>query len=77
MLAACADFASLAQATRGSPSLRKRARNGEDGIQSVANEYKVGNPIVVRLNDGRIVEGKIRAVIEGTDGLHGTKSYFL
>jgi hypothetical protein len=32
--------------------------------------YKVGNPIVVRLNDGRIVEAKIRAVIEQTNGLH-------
>ena len=32
--------------------------------------YKVGNPIVVRLNDGRIVEAKIRAVIEETNGLH-------
>jgi hypothetical protein len=36
----------------------------------MGEEYKVGSPIVVRLNDGRIVEAKIRAVIEGTDGLH-------
>jgi hypothetical protein len=50
-------------------SWMKRARNGEDGIRNVGNAYKVGNPIIVRLNDGRIVEGKIRAVIEGTDGL--------
>ncbi len=51
MLAACADFASLAQATRGI-------------------KYKVGNQVVVRLNDGRIVEAKIRAVIEQPNGLH-------
>jgi hypothetical protein len=36
----------------------------------VGATYKVGNPIVVRLNDGRIVEAKIRAVIEETNGLH-------
>jgi hypothetical protein len=36
----------------------------------MANEYKVGNPIIVRLNDGRIVEAKIRAVVEPTNGLH-------
>ena len=35
----------------------------------MVNEYKVGNPTVVRLNDGRIVEAKIRAVIEQTNGL--------
>ncbi len=55
----------------------KRAGNGEGDTRSVAKEHKVGNPIIVRLNDGRIVEGKIQAVIEGIDGLHGTKSYFL
>lgn len=33
-------------------------------------EYKGGNPIIVRLNDRRIVEAKIRAVIEQTNGLH-------
>ncbi|MGB2662750.1 MAG: hypothetical protein WAK48_02025 [Candidatus Acidiferrum sp.] len=33
-------------------------------------QYKVGNSITVRLNDGRIVEAKIRAVIEQTNGLH-------
>ena len=32
--------------------------------------YKVGSPVIVRLNDGRIVEAKIRAVIEQTNGLH-------
>jgi hypothetical protein len=32
--------------------------------------YKVGNSITVRLNDGRIVEAKIRAVVEQTNGLH-------
>ncbi|MGB7729474.1 MAG: hypothetical protein WBL50_15690 [Candidatus Acidiferrum sp.] len=32
--------------------------------------YKVGNTIVVRLNDGRIVEATIRAVIEQPNGLH-------
>jgi hypothetical protein len=36
----------------------------------MADKYKIGNPIVVRLNDGRIVEAKIRAVIEQTNGLH-------
>jgi hypothetical protein len=36
----------------------------------MANEYEVGNPITVRLNDGRIVEAKIRAVVEQTNGLH-------
>jgi hypothetical protein len=36
----------------------------------MANAYKVGQSVVVRLNDGRIVEGKIRAVIEQTNGLH-------
>jgi hypothetical protein len=36
----------------------------------MASAYKVGNPTVVRLNDGRIVEAKIRAVIEQTNGLH-------
>jgi hypothetical protein len=35
----------------------------------MANAYKVGNPIIVRLNDGRIVEAKIRAVVEATDGI--------
>lgn len=35
----------------------------------MADKYKVGSPIVVRLNDGRIVEAKIRAVIEQTNGL--------
>ncbi|MGB7730945.1 MAG: hypothetical protein WBL50_23165 [Candidatus Acidiferrum sp.] len=33
-------------------------------------DYEVGSPVVVRLNDGRIVEAKIRAVIEQTNGLH-------
>ncbi len=37
---------------------------------SVKTKYKVGNQVVVRLNDGRIVEAKIRAVIEQTNGLH-------
>jgi hypothetical protein len=36
----------------------------------VDKQYKVGNSITVRLNDGRIVEAKIRAVIEQTNGLH-------
>ena len=36
----------------------------------MANAYKVGQSVVVRLNDGRIVEAKIRAVIEQTNGLH-------
>ena len=36
----------------------------------MANEHKVGNSVVVRLNDGRLVEAKIRAVIEQTNGLH-------
>jgi hypothetical protein len=36
----------------------------------MANEYKVGSSIVVRLNDGSLVEAKIRAVIEQTNGLH-------
>ena len=47
----------------------KHARNGEDGIRSMAKEYKVGNPVIVRLDDGRIVDGKIRAVTEDTDGI--------
>ena len=50
--------------------MRKRGGSGEDGIRNVASEHKVGNTIVVRLNDGRIVEAKIRAIVEGTDGLH-------
>ncbi|HUN64373.1 MAG TPA: hypothetical protein VMU53_20400 [Candidatus Sulfotelmatobacter sp.] len=50
--------------------MTKRGGSGEDDIRNVASEYKVGNPIIVRLNDGRIVEGKIRAIVEGTDGLH-------
>lgn len=36
----------------------------------MANAYKVGQSVVVRLNDGRLVEAKIRAVIEQTNGLH-------
>ncbi len=32
--------------------------------------YKVDSPVIVRLNDGRIVEAKIRAVVEQTNGLH-------
>jgi small nuclear ribonucleoprotein (snRNP)-like protein len=32
--------------------------------------YKIGSTVVVRLNDGRIVEAKVRAVIEQTNGLH-------
>ncbi|MGB7728941.1 MAG: hypothetical protein WBL50_12980 [Candidatus Acidiferrum sp.] len=32
--------------------------------------YEVGSPVVVRLNDGRIVKAKIRAVIEQTNGVH-------
>ena len=51
-------------------SCRKRARNGAGDTRSVTNAYKVGNPVIVRLNDGRIVEAKIRAIIEHTDGLH-------
>jgi hypothetical protein len=43
----------------------KRAKSGKDDTQSVAKEYKVGNPLIVMLDDGRIVEAKIRAVIEG------------
>ncbi len=39
-------------------------------IPTVTDKYKVGNPITVMLNDGRIVEAKIRAVIEQTNGLH-------
>ena len=34
----------------------------------MAKEYKLGNSVVVRLNDGRIVEGKIKAIIRATDG---------
>lgn len=48
----------------------KHARDGEDDTRGVAKEYKVGNLIIVRLNDGRIVEAKIRAVLEQTNGLH-------
>jgi hypothetical protein len=55
----------------------KRGESGEDDTQIVANEYKVGNPITVRLNDGRIVEGKIRAVIEATDGVRLKVDYAL
>lgn len=29
----------------------------------MAEKYKVGNQLIVMLNDGRIVEAKIRAVI--------------
>ncbi len=36
----------------------------------MAKDYKIGNTVTVRLNDGRIVEAKIRAVIERTNGLH-------
>jgi hypothetical protein len=34
----------------------------------VGATYRVGNPLIVMLNDGRIVEAKIRAVIEAPDG---------
>ena len=37
----------------------------------MASAYKVGQLVVVRLNDGRIVEAKIRAVVEQTNGLGG------
>jgi hypothetical protein len=36
----------------------------------LSTAYKIGEPIIVRLNDGRIVEAKIKAVIEGTNGVH-------
>jgi hypothetical protein len=36
----------------------------------VGATYNVGSPVVVRLNDGRIVEAKIRAVVEQTNRLH-------
>jgi hypothetical protein len=32
--------------------------------------YKVGNPVIVKLFDGRIVEATIKAVIETTEGLN-------
>jgi hypothetical protein len=35
----------------------------------MAKEYKVGNPITVMLNDGRVVEAKICVLIEDTEGL--------
>ncbi len=35
----------------------------------MAEEYKLGNSVVVRLNDGRIVEGKIKAIVRATDGI--------
>jgi hypothetical protein len=35
----------------------------------MANEYKLGSSVIVRLNDGRLVEAKIRAVIEQTNGV--------
>ena len=35
----------------------------------MAEKYKVGNPVIVRLNDGCLVDAKIRAVIEQTNGL--------
>jgi hypothetical protein len=60
----------VARGQRWSFSFGKLAASGGDDIQNVAETYKVGNPIVVRLNDGRIVEAKIRAVVEQTNGLH-------
>jgi hypothetical protein len=35
----------------------------------MSEKYKVGSPVIVRLNDGRVVEAKIRTVIENTNGL--------
>ncbi|MGB2632507.1 MAG: hypothetical protein WAM58_01105 [Candidatus Acidiferrum sp.] len=35
----------------------------------MAKEYKVGDPLIVRLNYGRIVEAKIRAAIDSTEGV--------
>jgi hypothetical protein len=35
----------------------------------MAEEYKLGNSVIVRLNDGRIVEGKIKAIVRATDGI--------
>jgi hypothetical protein len=35
----------------------------------MANEYRLGNSVTVRLNDGRIVEGKIKAIIRAKDGI--------
>jgi hypothetical protein len=35
----------------------------------MAEEYKLGNSVVVRLNDGRIVEGTIKAIVRATDGI--------
>jgi hypothetical protein len=31
--------------------------------------YKIGQTIIVKFNDGRVLESKIRAIIEGTNGL--------
>ncbi len=50
--------------------LQEARKAWRSGIRRMAETYKVGSPIVVRLNDGRIVEAKIRAVIEQTNGLH-------
>ena len=35
----------------------------------MSEEYKLGNSVVVRLNDGRIVEGTIKAIVRATDGI--------
>ena len=35
----------------------------------MASAHKVGDSVVVRLNDGRIVEATIRAVVDATDGV--------
>ena len=56
-------------------SYRKHGKSGEGGTGRIAEKYKVGYPVVVRLNDGRIVEAKIRAVIEQTNGLHPQVDY--
>jgi hypothetical protein len=35
----------------------------------MSEEYKLGNSVIVRLNDGRIVEGKIKGIVRATDGI--------
>ncbi len=44
-------------------------RSGEGDTQRMAKEYKVGDQLIVRLNYGRIVEAKIRAAIDSTEGV--------
>ena len=61
-------FALAARLARIRFSWTKHGKSGEGGTRRMASAYKVGESVVVRLSDGRLVEAKIRAIVEQTNG---------